>query len=210
MTDPRLMAFVDRIENVEQEQRGLGGDKRDIYDEVKEAGYNAKALRKIIAERRQKDREQIQDAMDGYRVALGMAGAAVCDGMGLDEAQRQYGFSRSAIHRESQRQESSSVGRPMVDADIGEWLPLHDPETGELPREMCEDDLGEYALIKPRARVERPKKPEEDFSEKVRQMIADAGLKPPPARDKFISDDDAVRGLEEAIALRRDSTRVVA
>lgn len=210
MIDPRLKAFVDRIESVEQEQRDLGADKRDIYGEVKEAGYIPKALRKIVSERRQKDRESIQEAMDGYRVALGMAGAAVRDGMVLDEAQRLYGFSRSAIHRESQSRQSSPVGRPMVDGDIGEWPPPHDPETGELPRDMCEADLGDYALIKPRVRVERPKKPEEDFSEKVRRMIAAAGLKPrtEPAA-KFVSDEDANRALEEAIALRRPRERVM-
>jgi len=202
VTDDRLQAFVDRIENVEGEQRDLGKDKREIYGEVKEAGYNTKALRKIIAARRQKDREEIEEAMDGYRVALGMAGAAVRGGMSLDDAQVEHGFSRSAIHRESQRQETLSVGRTMVADDLGEWLPTHDPNTGELPREMCGDDLGDYALIKPRVRAERPKRVEEDFGEKVRQMIADAGLKPRTERDKFISDDEAMQALEESISLR--------
>lgn len=210
MIDQRLMSFVDRIENVEQEQRELGTDKRDIYTEVKDAGYNTKILRKIVAERRQKDREAIQEAMDGYRFALGMAGAAVRDGMSLDEAQKQYGFSRSAIHRESQSREKPSVGRPMEDGDIGEWLPPHDPRTGELPREMSEADLGEYALIKPRVRVERLKKPEEDFGEKVRRMIADAGLKGCQEPITYISDEDANRALEEAIFLRSKSARAEA
>lgn len=116
-----------------------------------------------------------------------------------------------AVHVQVNVNAPASDHRLMLDGDIGEWLPSHDPETGELPRDMCEADLGDYALIKPRVRVERPKKPEEDFSEKVRRMIADAGLKPqtePPG--KYISDEDANRALEEAIALRRPRERVTA
>ena len=50
-------------------------EKRDIYTEAKKADpdLNTKALRRVIAERRMPDREQIEAAMHNYRVALGMA-----------------------------------------------------------------------------------------------------------------------------------------
>lgn len=124
MSDTRLKSFVDRIEKVEADQRDRGADKRAVYDEVKEAGYNAKALRKLIAERRQKDRDEINEAMDGYRVALGMAVKAVRDGMSLNGASEEYGFSRSAIHRASHCEENavSGTGREMIADDLGDPL----------------------------------------------------------------------------------------
>lgn len=110
MMDAKLQNFVERIERLEEEQRGIGGDKRDVYGEVKDAQYNTKAVRKIVAERRMKDRAEITEAMDGYRVALGMAAEAVNGGMSLDDAKEAYGFSRSAIHRASHSGKNSLSG----------------------------------------------------------------------------------------------------
>lgn len=48
-----LKAFIDRIERVEDERKALGEDLKEIYSEVKSAGYDPKILRKVIALRRQ-------------------------------------------------------------------------------------------------------------------------------------------------------------
>jgi uncharacterized protein (UPF0335 family) len=117
----QLKSFVDRIERLEEEQRAIGSDKRDVYGEVKSAGYNTKALRKIIAERRQKDREQIEADMEAYRVALGMAVEAVSNGdTSLRRAAKQFGVSKSAIHRLVPREEKSASGTPPHDEQTGE------------------------------------------------------------------------------------------
>jgi uncharacterized protein (UPF0335 family) len=73
MNGDKLKIIVDGIERLEEKQRALLADKRRIYVEAEKAGYNGKALRRVIAERRMPDREQIVAAMNSYRVTLGLA-----------------------------------------------------------------------------------------------------------------------------------------
>lgn len=40
-----------------------------------------------------------------------------------------------------------NTAREMTADDLGEWLPAHDAETGELPREMDDADLGDYLML---------------------------------------------------------------
>src|SRR5690242_174155 len=111
MSDPRLKSIVERIERLEEEQRAIGGDKRDIYAKAKDAGYNPKALRKIIAERRLKDREALEAEMDAYRIALGMAVEAATNGdMSLRQAAKAFGVSKSAVHRAVPHEEKITSG----------------------------------------------------------------------------------------------------
>jgi uncharacterized protein (UPF0335 family) len=69
-----LRAFVERIEKLDEEQRALGDDIKDVYAEAKGAGYDAKIIRKIVGLRRQdKDkRREEEEIMDLYLAALGM------------------------------------------------------------------------------------------------------------------------------------------
>ncbi len=69
-----LRAFVERIEKLDEEQRALGDDKKEVYAEAKGAGYDAKIIRKIVGLRRQdKDkRREEEEIMDLYLAALGM------------------------------------------------------------------------------------------------------------------------------------------
>ncbi len=121
MTDTKLKSIVDRIERLEEEQRALGGDKRDIYVEAKSAGYNPKALRKVIAQRKQKDQAEVEADMDAYRHALGMASFAVQLGeLSIRKAAKKYGVSKSAVQRTVPREEKPAIGTP------------HDPATGEV------------------------------------------------------------------------------
>lgn len=99
MSDARLKSYVDRIERLEEEQRALGGDKRDIYTEVKLAGFNPKALRRLIAARKRKDEAEIEADVDTYKVALGMAVNDVHEGLSLREAAKKNGVSKSSVHR---------------------------------------------------------------------------------------------------------------
>jgi len=74
MTNSGIKTFVSRIEVLEAEKRDLAADIKDIYAEAKSAGYNTKALRKVIAERRidAAKRQELEETMDQYRHALGM------------------------------------------------------------------------------------------------------------------------------------------
>jgi uncharacterized protein (UPF0335 family) len=68
----QLRAFIERIERLEAEVKDLNADKSDIYKEAKASGFDVKAMRVIVAERRQDpDKLQELDAMiDLYRGAL--------------------------------------------------------------------------------------------------------------------------------------------
>jgi uncharacterized protein (UPF0335 family) len=68
----RLRSIVDRIERLADEQKGLGGEIKDLYVESKAAGFDVAALRQLIAFRR-KDAAKAEEQLtlfDTYRTAL--------------------------------------------------------------------------------------------------------------------------------------------
>jgi uncharacterized protein (UPF0335 family) len=70
----QLKAFVERVERLEEEKKGISDDIRDVYAEAKGNGYDIKALRAVIKLRKQdKDERLEQEAiLDTYLQALGM------------------------------------------------------------------------------------------------------------------------------------------
>ena len=69
----QLKAIVERIETVETEIRELGEGRKEIYLEAKSNGYDVKALKAIVARRRQ-DQEKLaahEMLVDTYAAALG-------------------------------------------------------------------------------------------------------------------------------------------
>jgi uncharacterized protein (UPF0335 family) len=73
-TDDRLRLLVERIERFEEEKKGIGDDIRDVYNEAKAVGYDAKIMRQIIRLRRMKpdDRREMEAILDVYKNALGI------------------------------------------------------------------------------------------------------------------------------------------
>lgn len=73
----QLRAFVERIERLEEEKQTIADDIKDVYGEAKATGFDTKALRKIIQERKQDQdaRQEFETVLDIYRHALGMARA---------------------------------------------------------------------------------------------------------------------------------------
>lgn len=69
----RLRSLVDRIERLEQERKALGEDIKDIYSEAKSAGFDVKALRILIRQRKldAAELEETETLVDIYRRALG-------------------------------------------------------------------------------------------------------------------------------------------
>ena len=70
----QLRLFVERIERLEDEKQGMADDIRDVYQEAKSQGYDAKTMRAIIRLRKmEKHARQEADALlETYRAALGM------------------------------------------------------------------------------------------------------------------------------------------
>lgn len=69
-----LRQFLERIERLEEEKKGIAEDIRDVYAEAKSQGFDTRIMRALIKERamdRQK-RLEMEALLDAYRAALGM------------------------------------------------------------------------------------------------------------------------------------------
>ncbi|MBP2311963.1 DUF2312 domain-containing protein [Azospirillum soli] len=70
----RLRSFVERIERLEEEKRGLQEDVKEVYAEAKGTGFDTKIIRQIIRLRKmdKADRQEQEALLDLYKEALGM------------------------------------------------------------------------------------------------------------------------------------------
>jgi uncharacterized protein (UPF0335 family) len=70
----RLAGFVEEIEGAEEVRRDLSEKIKEIYKAAKDAGFENKIIRKVIAVRRRDadDLQAEQDMIDIYKQALGM------------------------------------------------------------------------------------------------------------------------------------------
>ncbi|MBP7952244.1 MAG: DUF2312 domain-containing protein [Sphingorhabdus sp.] len=75
ITADQLRLFIERIERLEEEKKGIGDDIRDVYSEAKSNGYDAKIMRQIVRLRKmtQDDRQEMEAVLDTYKAALGLA-----------------------------------------------------------------------------------------------------------------------------------------
>lgn len=72
----RLRSFVARIERLEEEIAELNGDKAEVFAEAKGEGWNVKAIKALIAERRKRAKDpngflELETEIELYRAALG-------------------------------------------------------------------------------------------------------------------------------------------
>ena len=70
----QLRLFIERIERLEEEKKGIADDVKDVYAEAKANGYDSKTMRAIVRLRRmEKNARQEADALlETYRAALGL------------------------------------------------------------------------------------------------------------------------------------------
>jgi uncharacterized protein (UPF0335 family) len=75
----RLRAFVERIEQLEEEIKQLSDDKKDIYAEAKGDGFDVKILKEVIRLRKQdkNERDERDSLLDVYLHAIESAPAPV-------------------------------------------------------------------------------------------------------------------------------------
>ena len=72
--DDRLRLLIERIERLEEEKKGIGDDIKDVYNEAKATGYDAKAIRQVVRIRKMKpdDRREMEALLEVYLTALGI------------------------------------------------------------------------------------------------------------------------------------------
>ncbi len=75
MNNEQLRAYVERIESVEEDIKGLTDDRKDLYTEVKAAGFDAKHVRYVVKMRAldKTAREELLAMQDTYLRAFGLA-----------------------------------------------------------------------------------------------------------------------------------------
>jgi uncharacterized protein (UPF0335 family) len=71
----QLRLFVERIERLHEERRGLADDVRDVFAEAKANGFDPKIMREILRLRKMEPhtRQEWDAVVDTYRAALGLA-----------------------------------------------------------------------------------------------------------------------------------------
>lgn len=73
----QIASFVDRVERLDDEIKGLREDRKDLLKEAKSAGFNDKAIEAVVKRRREDEakrekRQTLENDIDLYMHALGM------------------------------------------------------------------------------------------------------------------------------------------
>lgn len=71
----QLRSFIERIERLEEEKKGISDDIRDVFAEAKGTGFDTKVMRQVIRLRKKEpaERQEEEAILDLYLHALGMA-----------------------------------------------------------------------------------------------------------------------------------------
>ena len=71
----QLRLFIERIERLEEEKKGISDDIKDVYAEAKSNGYDTKTMRAIVRLRKLEahTRQEMDALLETYRSALGLA-----------------------------------------------------------------------------------------------------------------------------------------
>jgi uncharacterized protein (UPF0335 family) len=74
-TNKQLLAFIQRVENVEVELAERSEDRKQIYAEARSCGFDVPTMKKIVALRKmdEHDRLEAEALLDTYMRAVGMA-----------------------------------------------------------------------------------------------------------------------------------------
>ena len=70
----QLRLFIERIECLEEEKRGMMDDIKDVYNEAKSTGFDTKTMKTIVRLRRMEKhhRDEADALLETYRQALGL------------------------------------------------------------------------------------------------------------------------------------------
>lgn len=70
----RLRSFVERVERLMEEQKGIADDIKDVFLEARSTGFDVKIIRKVIRLRKlaKEERQEEEELTELYKTALGM------------------------------------------------------------------------------------------------------------------------------------------
>jgi len=70
----QLRLFIERIERLEEEKKGIADDIKDVYLEAKANGYDVKTMRTIVRLRKLEShvRQEAEALLETYKNALGI------------------------------------------------------------------------------------------------------------------------------------------
>lgn len=70
----QLRLFIERIERLEEDKKGIADDIKDVYAEAKSNGYDVKTMRAIVRLRKMEShaRQEAKALLDTYAAALGL------------------------------------------------------------------------------------------------------------------------------------------
>lgn len=71
----QLRQFIERIERLEEEKKGIAEDIREVYAEAKSQGFDPKTMRQVIKVRgmEKHKRQEAEALLETYLAALGLA-----------------------------------------------------------------------------------------------------------------------------------------
>jgi uncharacterized protein (UPF0335 family) len=77
----QLRSFIERIERLEEEKKGISDDIRDVFAEAKGNGFDAKVMRQVIRLRKKatNERQEEEAILDLYMHALGMVPGPIAE-----------------------------------------------------------------------------------------------------------------------------------
>ena len=72
----QLRLFIERIERLEEDKKGIADDIKDVYAEAKGTGFDTKTMRAIVRLRKMETaaRQEAEALLETYKTALGLAG----------------------------------------------------------------------------------------------------------------------------------------
>ncbi|CUS43252.1 DUF2312 domain-containing protein [Sphingomonas sp. QA11] len=70
----QLRLFIERIERLEEEKKGIADDIKDVYAETKSNGFDVKTIRTIVKLRKMEKhhRDEAEMLLETYKTALGL------------------------------------------------------------------------------------------------------------------------------------------
>ena len=70
----QLRLFIERIERLEEEKKGIADDVKDVYAEAKANGYDTKTMRAVVRLRKLEahTRQEMDALLETYRNAIGL------------------------------------------------------------------------------------------------------------------------------------------